>query len=819
MKQQLALATNPAPRPTDMLQQFIDQHTGQNKKRYLGHISSFETVSDRHYLLKDQSGAAVEVKTISPDIIRVRLAPDGEFLSDFSYAIQDEKPMPATSPVLQSNDQSITIGTESCRFEIDRHTGIIRFTDKQGTVFNKDHKALHWEENIEQGGYHVYCTKKAPHKEAYFGLGDKPWEHNLKGKKWEQWNSDMYAYERGRDPLYKAIPFYIGLHEGKAYGIFFDNSYRSTFDFGSEITEETSFWSPGGEMNYYYIHGPSFMDVVKRFAQLTGVHEMPPLWTLGFHQCRWSYFPESKVKDIAKAFRSKNIPCDAIYLDIDYMEGYRCFTWNNKHFPDPARMISELRQDGFRTVAIIDPGIKIDENYSVYTEARDKDYFCKRGDDYYMEGSVWPGRCRFPDFTRPEVREWWGGLFDTLMNEDGIAGIWNDMNEPSVFELGTFPDDVRHDYDGHPSSHRKAHNVYGSQMVRATYDGLKRVTPDKRPFTITRAAYAGVQRYSSTWTGDNVANWDHLLLTAQMCTRLCLSGLSFCGSDIGGFTGGDPDGELYVRWIQLGVFSPFMRVHSAGDTAEREPWVFGRYYEDLVRQFIEMRYHFLPYIYTTYRLHNKHGEPIMRPIALVEQHLHSNVGRQEEFMFGPDVLVAPVFKQGQTDKEAYLPAGRWYHYDSGFVYEGGDTRKVSAQLNEMPVFIRAGAILPQYPTVQHIGELDKMKELLLKAYYIKGSYETFLYEDAGEGFDYLKEQFAEKTFTYQGDDQKVMITQKIEGSYQANYKQYKIELIGLPFLPKKVTVDKRDETSFIYNEHSGTTTILTDNVFKELTVE
>ena len=291
----------------------------------------------------------------------------------------------------------------------------------------------------------------------------------------------------------------MGLKEGIGYGIFFDNSFRSHFDFAAERSEVTSFWAQGGEMNYYFIYGPGLLDVARSYTKLTGTPELPPLWAFGYHQCRWSYYPEIKLREVARGFRERAIPCDALYLDIDYMDGYRCFTWNKDHFPNPRKMVSELAEKGFKTVVIIDPGIKIDLDNDICNEGIDKGYFLKRQDGPFVRGRVWPGECFFPDFTHPDVREWWARLYLDLIRKDGVRGVWNDMNEPATFDLEgrTLYEDVRHDYDGHPCSHRKAHNVYGMQMSRASYEGVKRYSYPYRPFLITRATYSGGQRFAS----------------------------------------------------------------------------------------------------------------------------------------------------------------------------------------------------------------------------------------------------------------------------------------------------------------------------------
>jgi alpha-glucosidase len=606
-------------------------------KKYLTAVKSY-TQSNNVFCFSD-GDAQVEVTVVSDEIIRVRLAPHGTFLEDFSYAVPELEKLVTVFRITE-NEHEYRVSTNTISCIISKADFNISFADNTDEILNQDDSPMHWEENVDFGGYYVYCTKKCDTHESFFGLGDKTTDFNLRGKRLQNWNSDVYSFHRHQDPLYRSIPFYIGLNKGISYGIFFDNTYKTHFDFGHQESHKTSFWADGGELKYYYIHGPHMMDVVKRYHTLTGTHPLPPKWALGFHQCRWSYYPENKVRAIAQSFRDRKIPCDAIYLDIDYMDGYRCFTWNKRYFPDPKKMIKELADDGFKTVVIIDPGIKVDENYWVYKEGKENKYFCRRSDDYYMEGHVWPGRCQFPDFTNPEVREWWGGLFKGL-TDLGVAGVWNDMNEPAVFGSGTFPNDVRHNYDGHRGSHRKAHNIYGMQMVRATYEGLKKHQKNKRPFTITRAGYSGMQRYTSVWTGDNVATWEHLKMGALQLQRLSISGVSFCGTDIGGFSG-EPDGELFTRWIQLGVFSPFMRAHSAGDTREREPWSFGEKFEAINRKFIELRYQLLPYIYSTFWEHHRYGFPILRPIVMAEQEIHGNHVREEEFTFGDKILVALV---------------------------------------------------------------------------------------------------------------------------------------------------------------------------------
>lgn len=764
-------------------------------KQYLTSVKSVKKEGNKFYFSDGE--ATVEVRVVSDEIIKVRLAPHGVFLADFSYAVEqvDQK---VTTFRLQDTPDAYLIETNTITCRVSKADFLISFIDNiTGIVTSGDASPMHWEENVEFGGYYVFATKQCHPEENFFGLGDKSGNLNLRGRKFVNWNTDAYSYGWDQDPLYRTIPFYLGINQGETYGIFFDNTFRSYFDFGREDNAKTSFWADGGELQYYYIHGPHMMDVVKRYQSLTGTHQMPPQWAIGYHQCRWSYYPESKVREIVDGFRSQQIPCDAIYLDIDYMDGYRCFTWNKKYFPDPKKMIKDLANVGMKTVVMIDPGIKVDDNYWVFKEGKEKNYFCRRSDDYFMEGHVWPGRCQFPDFTNPEVREWWGGLYKELVDM-GVAGFWNDMNEPAVFGSGTFPNDVRHNYDGYRGSHRKAHNVYGMQMVRSTYEGLKKLQRNKRPFTITRAGYSGMQRYASVWTGDNVATWEHLKIANIQCQRMSISGVPFCGTDIGGFSG-EPDGELFTRWIQLGVFSPFMRAHSAGDTREREPWSFGEPFTSVNRKFIELRYKLMPYIYSVFWEHHRYGFPILRPLAMLEQEILSNHFRQDEFTFGDKILVCPVLEQGATSRRIYLPKGKWFNYWTLEQLEGGSEYVVDTPLDTMPLFVRAGTVMPEYPVMQYVGE-KTIDEVWLNVYYSDYEVNSFMYEDHGDTFAYEQDIYLEKKFSAKGNDSSFTIEQTIDGLYTPNYELYDFRVIALPFNVAKVWVDDREVTDFAVND-------------------
>ncbi|MEN8194863.1 MAG: TIM-barrel domain-containing protein, partial [Bacteroidota bacterium] len=522
------------------------------------------------------------------------------------------------------------------------------------------------------------------------------------------------------------------------------------------------------------------------------------------------------VKEVTQKFRDLKIPCDAIYLDIDYMDGFRCFTWNKDYFPNPKKMVKELADDGFKTIVIIDPGIKVDKTYDVFNEGLEKDYFCKRADGPYMKGKVWPGECYFPDFTNPEVREWWADQFKELVVDIGVKGVWNDMNEPAVMDVPdkTFPDDVRHNYDGNNCSHRKAHNIYGMQMVRATFAGLKKFSYPKRPFAITRAAYAGTQRYTSTWTGDNVASWEHLSIANKQAQRMCMSGFSFVGSDIGGFAD-QPNGELYARWIQLGIFHPFCRTHSSGDHGDQEPWTFGKNITDIIRKFIEIRYQLLPYLYTSFWRYANEGIPILKSLVLFDQNDPQTQYRNDEFIFGEKILVCPITEANSKGRRMYFPIGKWYNFWNNELVEGGQELWVDADLDSLPIFVKEGAIIPKYPVQQYVDE-KPIEQLKLDVYFKNGKEKSQVYEDAHDGYDYTKGRYSLRNFSLVGKNNSLVIQQYKSGKYNTKYDTFEITIHGLPFQINSINIDNEtiDKANISNNDDSICLTISKD--FTEL---
>lgn len=775
--------------------------------RYLTH-----TKKENSIFITTENQCSLQIVFLSNDVVRLRYSTDGHFDDDFSYAISSRYIAELPDVNIDNAKDHISIKSTSVFLIINKSDLKVIFTDINDNIICRDEKGFHWEEHQTYGGNIVKMSKVVQEGEHFYGMGDKTHHLNLRGRRVTNWAMDTYGFKKEEDPIYKAIPFYTAIHHDRAYGIFFDNTFRANFDFGSERRSVTSFWAEGGDMNYYFINGPELIDVTRRYTQLTGTPELPPLWALGYQQSKWSYYPEAKVKEITNKLRNLNIPCDVIYLDIDYMDGFRCFTWDNEKFPDPKRMIAELKEKGFKTVVIIDPGIKIDDQYPVFQEALENNYFCRRADGPYMKGKVWPGDCYFPDFTNPKVRKWWSGLFQELISEYGVNGVWNDMNEPALFEIEgkTFPPDVRHDFDGHPCSHRKAHNVYGMQMTRATYKGVKKFSNGKRPLVITRSAYAGTQRYASGWTGDNIASWEHLWIATMQCQRLAISGFSFVGTDIGGFID-HPTPELYVRWVQLATFHPFFRTHSSGDHGEQEPWSFGEEALNIVRKYIELRYTLLPYIYTTFYQYVTEYTPMLKPISVYDQQDHDTLYRVDEFLMGDHILVCPVLEPNAKSRYVYLPKGRWYHFWTNKSYDGGKEILVDAALDEIPLFVREGAVIPFHPIMQYTGE-KTIDQLVLNVYYGGDRINSYLYEDAGDGYDYEKGIYNKKRFKVQSTEKSMKLSLKSNGHYEPDYSTYKLVIHGLPFTPSKVLLNEKEVESTEMNTENNTLVVIADSI-------
>jgi alpha-glucosidase len=726
----------------------------------LGNTESINKQNDVLIIKTKEAEARIWVYSLT--IIRVNISK--EYNPDASFAVIQK---PSNQIDYKESADQIEITTSALTLRITKSPLRFNFFTADGKALSEDDPRFgtNWQ------GARVVNYRKLYADEKFIGLGEKTGDLDRRGSSYVNWNSDVPDHNPKSDPLYQTFPFFIGLHDGLTYGLFFDNTHKSYFDFGAS-TDDTMSWfgADGGDMNYYFFGAQSVVQIIADYTWLTGRMEMPPLWSLGYQQCRWSYMSAKEVLSIARKFRKKRIPADVMYCDIDYMDDYKIFTWNKKTFADPKGMIDQLKAMNFHLVTIVDPGIKVEPGYKQYDEGVANGYFATYPDGEKYIGSVWPGRCHFPDFFSEAVSKWWGASF-TALTEPGVEGFWNDMNEPAVWGQN-IPWMVKFGKYYMP----EIRNVYGMEMARATYEGTKKILDGKRPFVLTRAAYSGTQRYSAVWTGDNSAYDAHMLLGQRMVNSLGITGMSLVGVDIGGFMG-DPTPELMVRWNSLGVYTPMFRNHAALGTKYREPWRWGAKNEAIIKKDIEQRYRLLPYIYSSYYQSHRTGIPLSRTLAInyAQDENVFDVKYQNQFLFGNAILVAPV-ESTKLTAEVYLPAGDWYRLSSGEKFAGGKTVLVAAPLTDLPVFIKAGGIVPMQHVIQSTNEHgDGILEL--HVWYGKEASSFVYYEDDGSTYDYQKGAYYKREISFDPAKKQISLT-AVEGSFISQYTKIALLLHG-----------------------------------------
>lgn len=563
--------------------------------------------------------------------------------------------------------------------------------------------------------------------DSFYGLGERTGFLDKRGRRWHNWTTDQFFHLPQADPLYQAHPFVMLRRQDQYLGLYLDESWFSCFDLGYTEPDQWSLHAAGPTFDLYLIPGPTPQEILRRYTRLVGRAPMPPLWALGKHQCRWSYPEQDVVLEVARQYRDHQMPLDAIWLDIDYMDSYKVFSFSKARFPDPGQMTRDLIGLGIRTVTIVDPAVKIETDYSHYTEGKALGAWIQNHKDEDLVGAVWPEPVVWPDFSQAEVRSWWGKAHRFYL-EKGVSGIWNDMNEPAAFKwIGkTLPLDARQG----AFAHAELHNLYGYQMCQATYEGLQELQHDKRPFVLTRSGFAGIQKFAWVWTGDNASYWEHLDSSIPMLLNLGLSGVPFIGADIGGFSG-DCDGELLAAWTWLGACYPFMRNHAGKRSRRQEPWQFGEPWASYVREAIEFRYRLLPYLYTLAHQATLDGLPLMRPLLLDFPADAETRRLNDQFLLGPDLLVAPVTRPGQTRRLIYFPAGDWVDFWTGESHAGGQWRAFEVSVARLPLFQRAGSAIPLAPVQQHTttAEWPELTWRIAPAAQISGE----VYSDRGDG--------------------------------------------------------------------------------------
>ena len=633
----------------------------------------------------------------------------------------------------------------------------------------KEIKETIWNDELfkKEGNVFQYSLKP---DEIVYGLGENVRGMNKRGWRYVSNCSDNPNHCEHTNSLYGAHNFIMmGDGVSETYGLFVDTPGTVIFDVGYTDIDRLSIAMENENYKIYLIEGETYQDVVREFREMIGRSYIAPRWAFGYGQSRWSYETADEVREVVREYRKRDIPIDSIYLDIDYMERYKDFTINRDSFADFENLVEEMKKENIHLVPIIDGGVKKEDGYDVYEEGKENGYFCKdeNGEDFVI--GVWPGKCCFPDMLNDEARRWFGDKYRILIDK-GIDGFWNDMNEPASFH-GELPSDVVFTDEDQKSTHAAMHNVYGHLMSRATYEGLKEQT-GKRPFVITRACYAGSQKYTTVWTGDNQSLWSHLQMAVPQLCNLGLSGLAFAGTDVGGF-GADCTAELLCRWVQVGAFSPLFRNHSSNGSIYQEPWQFGEKTVDIYRKFVELRYRLLPYLYDLFAECEKTGLPIMRPLVLHYEKDENTWNLNDEFLVGEHLLVAPVLEQGQTKKMVYLPEGIWYDFNTGKRYEGKQYHLVDAPLDTCPMFAKAGSMIPTYEVMQYVGEkpYDTLNMLVFPG---EGTYVH--YQDNGSDFAYQGGAYNQYAFTQQENGEVTMKMMK-EG-YERPYKKIEYIFVG-----------------------------------------
>ena len=770
-------------------------------------------------LLAQVHGELLRVDVLAPDLVRFKMSRGGAFDEEPTRALcVDPLDAPAVSLTVEADDERVRLLTSAMvvslwldPFRLDVH----RIDGSVVVETAADPQGRYWAYATLNDAFTV--RRRCRQEDAIFGLGEKSGRHNRRGRDFTMWNTDVLSPDqtaeftsdkaagdpRGDrtsvefDPLYVTIPFFYhqSYPAGTMAGSFVDNGYRGWYEFSQPGEYRISF--AGGQYTEYVFAGPNMPDILAQYTALTGRTAPPPLWALGYHQCRWFDYTQDAVEAIGRRHRDDDIPCDALWLDIEYMDGYRVFTWNTDRFPDVSGMLGRLAEDGFRVITIIDPGVKAEPGYPVFDEGVDRDVLCRtEGGDTYL-GQVWPGNTAFPDFVTEEARAWWGEL-NARHVQSGLAGIWNDMNEPSTGTIS--PLTMR--FDKGQSSHERHRNQYALLMAMGTTEGLRAAMPDLRTFILSRAGFAGIQRFAANWMGDNQSRWDHLWVSIPMASGLGVSGQAFVGADIGGFAG-DCTAELYLRWMQYGTLTPFCRNHSEIGNVDQYAWAWGEVIEDLVREAVNLRYRLLPYIYTAFLRASASGEPVQRPLVLDYQYDAVTTNLDDQYLFGTDLLVAPVISPGATSRQVYLPAGDWYDWHTGEILAGRRFVVAATPLDRIPIYVRGGAVVPMWPEAPpstagyHPGAID----LHLFVPSTDGSHTSLLAEDDGLTFALQEGACYRTTFTLTREGARVTLVGAVDGAGYPEFRRESFRLVLHGASPDTILLDggpvTREGTGFV----------------------
>jgi len=756
------------------------------------YVSSAE-VTERG-LLAELHGEQLRIDLVSESVVRFKISRGGEFDESPTFAV-------CVDPLAQAVEFQVERDAERFRLITAAMVVSLWLDPFRLDVHRSDGSAVIETAADEQGRYWAYATlndaftvrRRCRQEDAIFGLGEKSGRHNRKGRDFVMYNVDVlnpwaaaeFAADKAPgdprgdytsveyDPYYVTIPFFYhhSYPSRQMAASFLDNGYRGAYEFSSNEEYRISF--SGGQYTEYVFAGPDMPKILTGYTWLTGRTAPPPLWSLGYHQCRWFHYREEMVEALAQQHRDNDIPCDALWLDIEYMDGYRVFTWNTDLFPDPPGMLQRLRKQGFRVITIIDPGVKYDPGYWVFDQAVERDVLClTEGGDIYL-GQVWPGNTAFPDFVTKEAQDWWGEL-NAAHVQSGLAGIWNDMNEPATGNISP----VRMRFDRGRYSHERYRNQYALLMAMGTTSGLRKAMPELRTFVLSRAGFAGIQRYAANWLGDNQSRWDHLWLSIAMGCGFGISGQAFVGADIGGFQG-NCNAELFLRWMQYGVLTPFCRNHSEIGNVDQYAWAWGDVIQDHIRAAVKLRYRLLPYLYACFLTASETGAPVQRPLVFDHQYDPTVRDIDDQFLLGVDLLVAPVVEPGMTERQVYLPAGDWYDWHSDELLSGRTFLVAETPMERIPVYARAGSVIPMWQEAppSSDGYHPTAIELHLFVPASDGHYHSMLQEDDGLTFAALDGACLRTTFDVERSGDQLSVRAEVSGNGYPEFVREQFHLV------------------------------------------
>jgi alpha-glucosidase len=728
--------------------------------RSVGSLRGWRAGEQGEVVLTYEQGC-VSLAVARDGAVRVRAHADSELPADPGPGIGRSPWRPAPAEPYRREQGEIVLGFEgtegAAEVELSPSSFALRVRDRFGRLL----AALGGLEVGRSGAARVELS--VPPAARYFGFGEKMGGLDKRGSTLVMRNRDSSLRQKV-DPLYVSIPFFLELRSGEpspsasdptglATGFLLDAIAPSRFDVAASDADRVRMETLAGGLDLTIFPGPLPADVLRRYTARTGRPPLPPLWALGHHQSRWSYANERQLRRVAHEIRRRGIPTDVLHLDIDYMDGCRVFTFDSRRFPDPEGLFRELHGLGFRVVGIVDPGVKVDEAYPVYREGHERDVFCRNEDGTPFSLRVWPGRAALPDFNRADVRAWWGDQHRPLLDA-GLAGIWNDMNEPAGWRadvrlgraiLPLRGQNLSRVVQADPAQpkqlvpHEHVRNAFGLQQCRATRQALEKQRPEERPFVLSRSGCAGIGQQAAIWTGDNASRWEHLRMSVPMLLNLSLSGAPFCGADIGGFAG-HPSPELYLRWMQIGALYPFARTHTWWLQPRQEPWRFGQRAENIARRALELRMRLLPYLYGLFREAEENGSPVWRPLFFEFPDDDEAATIEDQVLLGSWLLAAPVLERGARQRRVYLPEGTWFSFDDDARYVGPRFLQVAAPLERLPLFVRAGAVIPTHSPVRHVGEPPA--EPLVLEVFPGGDGTTVLVEDDGLTTAYRQGAFA-----------------------------------------------------------------------------